>query len=272
MTYYFKKSEKKRNIFQHFLCTVFAFIFMLLFPYPLLPGISDVNAQDIGNETKADFLFQKPAKYIGFRIGMFSPEADSDLFNMVTEELTLEKKDFRAFDFGMELGFNIYERVDLVFNFDYSKKTNDSEFRDYVDDQGLPITQSTRFSQTPLTAGIKYLLLPRGRQISRFSWLPSPIVPYVSGGVGILWYEFRQNGDFVDYSTLDIFSATLDSSGETFTGYLGCGVDINIYRSTYINLDFRYSWADDDLDSDFVDFDPIELGGYRLTTGIQWLF
>ena len=252
--------------------TISAFVFMLLLLNPLLPGGSEANAQDNMGNMKADFLFQKPTKYFGFRGGIFSPEADSDLFDMITEELTLKKSDFRTWDFGIEFGLNMHERIDLIFNLDYSKKTKNSEFRDYVDDQELPITQSTKFSQTPLTVGIKYLLIPRGRQVGQYSWLPSRFVPYVSGGVGILWYEFSQNGDFVDYSTLDIFSAALDSKGSTLTTYLGCGTEVNIFKATYINLNLQYYFADDDLDSDFEGFDPIELGGYRLTAGIQWHF
>ncbi len=272
MTHHFKKSENKGSLSFHCQCIILIFIFMLLFLCPLLPGWSKANAQDSTGETKADFLFHKPKKYLGFRIGLFSPEADSDLFDMITEELTLEKSDFQTWDLGVDLGFSVYERFDLILSFDYSEKTKNSEFRDYVDEQELPITQSTKFSQTPLTAGIKYLLIPRGRQISQYSWLPSLIVPYISGGGGILWYEFRQHGDFVDYETMEIFTATLKSSGGVLTGYLGCGTDINIFRSAYLNLDFRYFWADDDLDNDFVGFDPIDLDGYRLTAGIQWHF
>ena len=231
-----------------------------------------MNAQNNTDEMKADFLFQQPKKYLGFRVGAFFPDADSGLFNLVTTQLTLEKSDFRAWDFGADLGFNLYERIDLVFSLDYSRRTEDSEFRDYVDEDGLPITQSTTFSQTPLTVGINYFLLPRGRSVGDYSWLPSLIVPYVSGGVGTLWYEFRQSGDFVDFSTLDVFSATLKSSGNTSTAYLGCGTEINIFKSTYINLDFRYYWAHDDLSSDFVGFDPIALGGSRLTAGVRWHF
>jgi hypothetical protein len=268
MTRYFNKNG---IIFVRFY-TVSAFVFMLLFLYTFLPGGNEAIAQGNPGGVKADFLFEKPTKYFGFRFGIFSPEADSDLFDMVTEELTLKKGDFRAWDFGMELGFVLHDRIDLVFNFDHASESKRSEFRDYVDGQGLPITQSTRFSHMPLTAGIKYLLVPRGRQIGQYSWHPSSIVPYVSGGGGLLWYEFKQHGDFVDSETLEIFPAYLKSSGDTFTYYLGCGTDFNIAKSTSINLDFRYYWGDDDLDGDFVGFDPIELGGYRLTAGIQWHF
>jgi hypothetical protein len=271
MTYHIFKSEIIGNISFRSLCMVFVFVFMLFILYPMLPGWDEANAQD-NDDTRADFLFQKPKKYVGIRVGLFCPEADSELFNMITEELTLEKKDFRGLDLGVDLGFSLHKRFDLVLSLDSSTKTNNSEFRDYVDEEGLPITQSTKFSQVPLTAGIKFLIIPRGREIGQYSWLPSPIVPYVSGGGGILWYEFRQHGDFVDYSTLDIFSATLDSSGGVFTVYQGCGTEINIFKTINLNLDLRYYWADADLDSDFAGFDPIELGGYRITAGIQWHF
>jgi hypothetical protein len=267
MTYHTNESENKCSISLHHLCGVLVF---MLFLYPLLPGVSEANAQN-NDEKMADFLFQKPTKYFGIRVGIFSPKADSDLFSMITEELTLKKSDFRAWDLGADFGFSLSKRFDLVFSLDYSTKTKSSEFRDYVEN-GLPITQSTRFSQTPLTAGIKYLIIPRGREIGQYSWLPSRIVPYVSVGAGMLRYEFKQHGDFVDFSTLDIFSAALESSGSVPTEYLGCGTEVNIFKSTYLNLDFRYYWADDDLDSDFYGFEPIELGGYRITAGVQWHF
>jgi hypothetical protein len=272
MTYQTKKSGNKSNISFHCLCNTFTFLSILLFLSPLLPGVNDVKAQDSTGEMKADFLFQEPKKYLGFRFGTFIPEADSGLFDMITRELTIEKNDFRAWDFGIDVGLNIHKRFDLVFNFDYSNRTKDSEFRYYVDDQGLPITQSTKFSQTPLTAGIKFLLLPRGRQIGQYTWLPNRVVPFLSGGAGVLWYEFKQSGDFVDYETLEIFSSILESSGSVPSIYLGCGVDFNIFKATYITLDFKYSWADDDLDQDFVEFDPIDLSGIRITTGIHWHF
>ena len=71
---------------------------------------------------------------------------------------------------------------------------------------------------------------------------------------------------------MEIISATLKSSGGAPTVFLGCGTDISIFKSTYINLDFRYYWADDDLSNDFIGFETIDLGGYRLTTGVQWHF
>lgn len=267
-----------------FCCTqkVLIFVFLLLFLYPGLSVGSEVTskltpvllagAQDETGDTKADFLFQKPGKYFGFHIGGFFSGADSDLFDMVTRELTLDKSDFQALDFGVDLGINMREKIDLVFSIDHSNSDKSSEFRDFVDEQGLPITQTTSFSQTPLTVGIKYLLMPRGRQVGQYAWLPSTIVPFVGGGVGVLWYEFTQNGSFVDFETSEIFPANLKSSGNVGTLYLDAGADIHLYKMTYLTFNVRYSWAEDDLSQDFMGFNPIDLSGIRLTTGIQWHF
>lgn len=219
-----------------------------------------------------DFLFSAPKGFIGFRIGKFFPRANSDLFDMIMDELTLEKNDFRAWDIGIDSGFAFNERVDIVFTGEYAKRTKYSEFREWVDEQGLPITQETYYSQFPVTGGVKVLLVPRGRQVGRYAWLPSRFVPYVGAGAGVLYYQFEQSGDFVDYLTLEIFSADLKSSGWTVTGYLGGGVDINITKRIYLTADLRYSLASPDLDQDFVGFDPLDLDGWRASVGLQWRF
>lgn len=277
-----KELDNTGNISFRCLQKVLAFVFLLLFLHLGLSGRSEVaakpvpsllaNAQSETGETKADFLFQRPRKFFGFRIGKFFPRADSGLFDMITRELTLEKSDFRAWDFGIDGGFSMHQRVDLVFSFDYSKRTKNSEFRDFIDEQGLPITQNTSYSQIPLIAGVKFLLVPQGRQVGQYAWLPSRIVPFVGSGGGILWYQFKQDGDFVDFTTLEIFPATLESSGWVPTVYLGGGADIHLFKSAYLTLDLRYSWANHELKRDFVGFDPIDLSGLRLTTGIYWHF
>lgn len=226
-------------------------------------------SRDNPEKAKADFLFKEPERYMDFRLGMFYPRADSDLFDMVTRELTLEKSDFQAWNLGIDLGFNLFERVDLVFGFDYASRSKTSEFRNYIDEQGLPITQTTDFLETSLTAGIRYLFVPRGRGVGRYAWMPNRIVPFVEAGGGALYYHFEQFGDFVDAATLEIFRAYLKSSGWAPVVYLGGGTDIHLYKSTYVTLDLRYSWSKQDLSRSFTGFDPIDLSGFRATAGIS---
>jgi hypothetical protein len=256
-------------------------LFLLLLPCFLFAegeGSADAttatptNTTSQAGEKNADFSFEAPRGFVGFRLGRFFPRADSDLFDMVTGELTLEKKDFRAWDIGVDAGFRPDERIDIIFSFDYSRRTKASESRDYVDDQGQPITQTTEFTHTPITAGIKFLLVPRGQQVGRYAWLPSRIVPFIGGGGGVLWYRFRQEGDFVDSQSLEIFSARLESDGWAPTVYAGGGADINVFKSVYLVLDLRYAWAKADLNRDFVGFKPIDLSGPRVTAGLHWHF
>jgi len=221
-------------------------------------------------EARADFLFRKPTGFAGFRLGRFYPRLDSDIFDFVTEELTLEKSDFRSWDLGFDGGFSLNEWFEIIFSLDTSAREKNSEFRYYIDEYGMPITQRTTFSQVPLTAGIRFLPMPRGREVGKYAYLPSPVVPFLNGGAGILWYRFNQHGYFVDSTTLEIFRADLESSGSTPVIYLGGGADIRIFRSVYMTLDLRYSWANDDLEGYFVGFEPMDLSGLRLTAGFHW--
>ena len=236
------------------------------------PGQSSRQWLQEDEEQGGDFLFSAPKAFLGFRIGRLFPNTNSELYDFVMEQLTLDKEDFRAWDLAVDGGFALNRRVDVVFGAEYAKRSKNSEFRDWVDDNELPITQKTYFSQFPMTAGAKILLIPRGRQVGRYAWLPSSFVPYIGGGVGIMWYRFGQSGDFVDYETLEIFSADLESSGWTPTGYLGGGLDIRIAKYTYLTMDVRYSWARTDLERDYVGFDPLELSGVRVSAGLQWHF
>jgi hypothetical protein len=203
-------------------------------------------------------------------VGYLFPQANSDVFDMVVRELTLEKSDFQTWSLGVEGGFNLFEKVDIVFTFDYSNRSNTSEFRDFVDEQGLPIIQATGFKQSSLTAGIQYLFIPRGRGIGQYAWLPNRIVPFVEAGVGGLWYRFKQEGDFVDSTTLEIFPAFLQSSGWAPTVYVGGGTDIHLFKSVYLTLDIRYSWSEHDMSRSYTGFEPIDLSSFRTTAGLNW--
>lgn len=282
MIFHEKKSLSNRKIIIHCSQKIAVLVFLLLFLQCGLVMGSEASAEsafgqlaNTDNETgekKADFLLGKPKKFFGLHTGIFFPRADSEVFDMITRELTLEKSDFRAWDFGLDAGFDLYEKVDLVFHYDYSKESPGSEFRDFLDEQDLPITQKTSLSQSSITAGIKYSLKPPGRQVGEYAWVPSRIVPFVEGGVGALYFTFEQDGDFVDSETLEIFTAYLKSSGWSEIVYLGGGTDIYLLKNMYLTLDLRYSWASGELYGGFVGFDDIDLSGLRVTAGIYWHF
>ena len=220
----------------------------------------------------ADFLFGRPKGSIGIRADWVFATAGSDIFDFVTRHLTLDKKDFNAPGFAADVSIAIRERLDVQGGFQMSRLSRPSEYRDYVDNRLQPIEQTTSLSTRHIVGSIRYALRPKGQEISRLAWIPSRIVPYVGAGGGLVFYEFRQSGDFVDFQDLGVFPDTFLSSGKTPTAHVFGGVDVKLYRVLYGTVQGRYTKAAAKLGSDFIDFDPIDLSGFRVSAGINVLF
>jgi hypothetical protein len=115
-------------------------------------------------------------------------------------------------------------------------------------------------------------LKPKGHDVSRLAWIPNRLVPYVGAGGGVTHYQFKQNGDFVDFQDLSVFPDSFRASGWTPTAYVFGGVDVKLYRALYGTMQARYTKAAGKLGSDFIDFDPIDLSGFHVSAGINVLF
>jgi hypothetical protein len=219
-----------------------------------------------------DFFLREPLGTIGLRTGWLFAREGSDLFDFVERQLTIDRGAFSTPSFTAELGIALTPRLDIVMGLDASKASVSSEYRDYVDNNRLPITQTTSLQQVNVTASIRMALLPRVEGVSRFAWIPRRVTPYVGAGAGAMRYEFRQQGDFVDFEDLSVFADDFVSRGWTPSAHVFGGGDIRVYRRVYFTLEGRYSWAAADLDRTFIDFDPIDLAGFRLGAGINFLF
>jgi hypothetical protein len=221
-----------------------------------------------------DFLFGSPNGTVGVRSGWNFARADSDLFRFVERHLTLDRKDFNAPAIGFDVEAAINSRASVVVGFDFSRSSRDSEYRGFVDNQRLPITQTTSLREMNLSGGVKFALTPRGREISRNAWIPAAVTPYVGAGAGALHYTFLQSGDFIDVDdpSLAVFPDTFRSSGWTPSAHLFGGVDLRVWRKIYLGGEARYLWSHATLDRDFIAFDPIDLAGFNVTGGIRFMF
>jgi outer membrane protein W len=157
-------------------------------------------------------------------------------------------------------------------SFEYSRSTKNSESRDYVEDNGDPIAQTTRLSQVPFTVTLRYYPRKLGESVGSYAWMPTRLNPYVGGGIGLLHYDFSQNGRFVRETDLNIINLNLKSSGFTDTEHLVAGMDISLTPKVFVNGEARYSWANAELSDNFVGFQPIDLAGFRLLGGIYFRF
>lgn len=223
-------------------------------------------------QDEPDFLFGAPRGAFSVRAGYLAASAKGDIYDFLGEELTIESGDFDAFVLGLDAALAIHPRFDALFGFEYSRAAVDSEYREFEEDNGLPITQTTELRTVPLTASIKLYLTPRGREISRFAFVPSKARPYVGAGAGLVWYRLYQFGDFVDFADLSIFPGEFESSGWGTEAHVFGGLDLQLTPKWYLSLEGRYVWADADLSGDYVGFDPIDLNGLRITGGFSYSF
>lgn len=172
----------------------------------------------------------------------------------------------------MDVALAVHPRVDIVFGFEYSSQNPFSEYRDLEEDNGEPITQKTKLTTMPFTGSAKFYLTPRGRSISRFAFIPARFRAYVGVGGGMVWAKLEQQGDFVDFIDLAIFTAKFSSTGWSTEIHAFGGVDIHLAPVIFLSLEARYMWADVELSGDFVGFDPMDLSALQTTAGLNVRF
>jgi hypothetical protein len=225
-----------------------------------------------------DFLFGRPKAALSVRGGLTFARAGSDWYDFVTDQLTLQKRDFRSGAIAADVGAAITPRLEVVVGVDYGSTTHGSEFRHFVDNNRLPINQTTELRHSTLTVGARFAVMPRGRELSSLAWIPRRFVPYVGAGGGGLWYRIQQYGDFVDFQDFSIYSDVLESSAWTLATYVNGGADVHLTRRLYITVDARYLWADAPLGdpqlrhNPWDGFEPLDLTGLRISTGLTVQF
>lgn len=228
-------------------------------PVPLL-------AQD-RTYTGNGYYFSRPAVSLTLRGGYDRALAGSDLYDFATTNLTLDKGDFAAFGYQMDLGIRLSDRSELVLSGGAAQSSAGSEFRKFVDNKDLPIQQTTRLRRVPVSVGVKYALTNPETRISRFAWIPARIVPWIGAGGGAMNYSFSQKGDFVDFQTLNVIGQNYASSGWAPMGYANVGLDLKLTTRLSLTGDVRYTYSKAALSGPFQGFDKIDLSGTAATMG-----
>jgi opacity protein-like surface antigen len=246
------------------------------------PAFADDQNQSASSSAQSapssppDFLLGRPRVMVGVRGSWFKANAASDIYDFITDQFTVEKSDFNSGSFTAEMSVNVASRLDVTGGIDWNGMKKPSEDRNEEEllpnGSRVPIEQVTELEQMNLFASAKFLVLPRGRRVSSLAWIPNTFVPYVGAGAGYGKYTLRQNGDFVDFVDNHIFTDTFRSEGWSPIFHVLGGTDIQVMRHLVLSFEARYSWQHADLDTDFVDFDPIDLGGLRFGAGIHFSF
>ena len=237
----------------------------LLLAAAALAVVRPSHAQSAGD----GFLFHAPGGSWGLYGGFNRARAGSDLFAFVTKQLTLNRGDFSSATFGSNLAVRLSPSNDIVFDVDYASVSQRSEFRKWVDQNNLPIEQTTSLLRVPITLSVRHYLTARGRSISRFAWIPAARALYVGAGAGMMRYKFHQSGDFVDFQTRNVFPDEFQSTAWTPVLQALAGIDVSLTQSLVLTGEARYTWAKGPLGTDYVGFNRIDLSGVAVTTGLS---
>lgn len=213
------------------------------------------------------FAFRRPVLSLTIRGGYDRPVGGSDIYDFSTTNLTLDKGDFAAAGYQIDIGFRVNDRTEIVLSGGQARRQADSEFRDYIDNNDLPIEQTTRLRRMPLSVGVKYALTSPGERIGKFAWIPARLTPWAGVGGGAMQYAFSQVGDFVDFQTLNVFGDELKANGWAPMGYGHLGADLRLTTRLSLTGDLRYTRSSARLGGSFEGFDRIDLSGTAATMG-----
>ncbi len=225
-------------------------------------------AQSPPPRNQPDFLFGQPRIMLGVSGGLLQASGGGILGGF-RDYLTIDERAYDTILFRFAGGVSLTPRLDLVFDVGLSQSSTVSEYRSF-DEGGLPIKQSTGVLQVPVNGGVRFWVLPRGRQIGRLAWVPSTLALHVGIGGGARQYRLSQRGDFVDFVDNMILSRTFVSRGWAASRHVSAGASIRMTRRLSAVVEVRRVWSEAELVGDFVG--DIDLNGLQMTGGIELQF
>jgi opacity protein-like surface antigen len=202
------------------------------------------------------------AHSVAFRLGAFAPRIDSALWADNFETFTIERGDFDAVIGGVEVGVELSDHADLSFGVETSSKTVLSMYRDFVRDDGTEILQDLSLRTTPITVGVRVFPISKTQRV----------LPYVTGGAAFYVYEYREEGEFVDLDTLDIFGDVFVDRGVAYGAYLGAGVELGVTDRVFGLAEYRRHWGRASHGDDFDGFGGFDLSANEVSFGVNLRF
>ena len=98
------------------------------------------------------FLFRAPTVRLALSGGYAQPRGRSDIYDFVTSELTLDRRDFAAGTIGASAEFRVAPRVELGLTGSFAGRNAGSESRNFEGDDDLPIEQTTSLKRAAIMA------------------------------------------------------------------------------------------------------------------------
>ncbi len=197
-----------------------------------------------------------------FRVGLFTPDADSVYWDEKFTTFTGDEDDFRDASLGVDFLYGLGSGGVLL-SADFYEAVEDQAYREFVDFNGFDILHETRLSVNSLTLGYMFQFA-RGSRVS----------PYVGAGGGVYLWELEERGDFIDFFQVDpeLFNAVFEDDGEAFGWYWLAGLEFAVSPQWGAFVEARGRDVDDELSGDFDGFGDLDLSGLNVAGGVSFTF
>jgi hypothetical protein len=202
------------------------------------------------------------AASVAFRVGQYAPRGKSDLWFENEETFDFLVSDFNYPFGGVEFAIELNEFVDFAFGVDVYSRRVTTNYRDFVRDDGTEIIHDARLTVVPVTSGVRFLPLGKFHVV----------VPYVTGGLGLYPYEYREEGEFIDFATFDIFGAVFLDRGVGFGAYGAAGIEVSLTRGFLVFGEVRRHWVWTNHGGDFREFGDFDLDARQIAFGFTLRF
>lgn len=189
---------------------------------------------------------------LDLRIGAFFPRGNESLFQDLNSLYTpnadpargVKGSDFNGVFGGIEYSSVVAPNVEVGLHLDGYGRRVETSYRNYTRPSGDEIRQTLKLDMVPVGATVR--LVPTSKR--------ARIAPYVGGGVDAIFYNYQEEGDFIDFfdPTNPIVPDHFKDSSVMFGVHAVAGVRVFLNRDFAIVAEGRYQWARKDMGHDFA--------------------
>ncbi len=222
-----------------------------------IASLWSVSADAQGNWQPSDFGSWR------FYMGIFEPKSDSQFWDEYFVTFTGSPSSLNDLVFGTDYLWRTSRNGGVLFGISFYNGDSTLAYRDWEDADGQDISHTASLGLSDLTAAY----------VVRFG--RSSVRPYVGAGAGMLWWQFREEGYFIDFGdeeNLPIFFGNYRADGLTWELFALAGFDFRLSHRWSFFFEGRYRWAEAELNKDFAGFGTIDLSGVQAVGGFAYNF
>lgn len=197
-------------------------------------------------------------------LGVFSPDGESRYWQDKELDFTSSTSEFDDLTLALDYVYFVSPRAGLMVSFAGWEGKQTQAYRDFVDPLGRDIAHLTTVEQFWFEIGFVYHFLSRR----------AAVMPYVGAGGGLVSWELREEGQFIDFD-LDppsLFNDAFLGRGDAFSYFLLAGFEIPLSDSVALFAEGRWRGADDELNRDFAGLGTLDLSGRAVSAGVSIAF